>query len=619
MPIQSPESNLPKGQPRPVDRPVSTIPVVSSGLECVDNVSTSLQALPPSPTYRSPPTRHDSLSLRLRSNSGLALHTNDAALSKYIKYKKSWLRHPSSCDHQDHPLPLDEDVANSSFYAKMPWATGNVDCAIYWPEFLGEDVHNIALDNPAVCRKFMGYCKEEGYEGYFEFLVKVREYTKSINEMTSALTAISTSFIVPGATHSLNLPTTLSRTLSADMKRIAHTTLPNLEGVFQESKAHVESRVATSIFPKFVKSQLLHYMTAVLMRGAPNIAPSKSELPGLGEGFCIVDASGSTINAVTGAFLRITGYHLQDAVRESRDFVHDAKNHTESAGLLGQGREAVELLLNPRKDGEPFWSMCFLYPLRDRDKQLRCWLGAQVDVSAVLRTRNYLLRVLASGDYPESASEDVQETESEQSFKAVLATEPKFEKDRSVHSRESSRSSTSRNRFLHQFRRPSRTPYFPPFPESPDTNTSDTAENRPTQGDHFSTQRSKLPAHIRNSPTVYSRHVLLQCHSPRSARSPSVTKSFRSTIRDRIERGKSTSAEILVHTNRTIGKRLRTTISGGRPKTAEVDNTKDETNPRAARGSVKSPRPEPLMSHWTPMRDADGSIGLVVLILVPQL
>ncbi|KAI1373988.1 hypothetical protein F4677DRAFT_185341 [Hypoxylon crocopeplum] len=635
------------------DRRGCTISPVSTAINSVDYASKIPRVISPPPTCRSPPPRIDRLSLRLRSNSGLTLHTNEAILSQYIDYKKDRLMQPPSFNTSIFDPPIDEDEDSLSSVKRTAWTARDSPSRPSFPKSLGDDVFRIGLSHPVVARKFKKYCREQGCEGYLEFLTKVQEYTESTNEMASILTAISTSFIASGATHTLNLSTMVSRALNADVKRIAHTILPGLEAVFLESRSQVERHLATTVFPGFVKSQLTQCMSMALTSNASGMVPSKSEFPGLGESFCIIDASGSILTAVTDSFLTITGYMLEEAVYQSCSFLQGPNIKT----ILGEGREATELLLTSRHDGSSSWSLCFLYPLRNQKGQLRCWLGAQVDISNFVRSRDDLLRVLDCADCPGLGSDGGSDSRSEQSSGRGITADTKIEKDRSIHSRDSSRSSTSRSRFLQPFRRPSRSHYSSLISESSDYVIS-TSEYKSTRNKIFSAQRFQPRTQVLTSPTTYSYHILLKCNIPSSrqriptpsgtrkkhslklhvmffseaaadilsirgditqmdifrvladkAHSPSITKTFKSMIRERVGCGKSTSTEIIVDTNHIL--------NGRRPSTADWDGSKSESHAKHEKKLAKSFKQEKLVSHWTPMRNGDGDFDLVILILTP--
>ncbi|KAI1764484.1 hypothetical protein GGR53DRAFT_320558 [Hypoxylon sp. FL1150] len=660
MSIRSCESVDSRGQLHLSDRRGHRVPLVSTGATHPGYDSTTPCVISPPPTPRSPPPRPNRLSLRLRSNSGLSLHTNAAALSQYTDYNKDSSVYRYSSIYNS---PLDEGEVSPSLQKTMPCPAGDLSCCPFYPGSVDANSFQMALNDPVIARGFRRYCRDQGCEGDLEFLMKVREYTESTNELTLILTDISTSFITSGAAQSLSIPPLMSRTLNADVKRIAHSMLPSLEAVFHESRSHIERHMVSTLFPDFIKHQLVHCTTTALSLSPFKATSSKPEFPGLGKSFCIVDGSGSTVTAVTDAFLAVTGCPLQDSVLQQCNFLQGPHANI----VLGEGRAATGLLLNSREES---WNLCFVYPLRDQRGQLRWWLGAQVDISGSVKTREDLIRALDYACYPDLASDSGSHTQSEGSFRKGVTAEIESERDRSIHSRESIRSSASRSRFLQQFRKPRRTPFSTPTSDSSDYITS-SAENQSTRDNTFSTQRFQPRTQIPHSPTTYAYHILLKrspsitstiyqrqptpsgtrkkhmfklhvmfysdeaasllsIHSDITemdifrvladkSHSPSITKSFKSTIRERIACGKSSSVEILVDTDYKSDVKQKGVIGAGKSIATDWDSFRSESSARFDKKLARGLKQEKIVSHWTPLRNSDGDIELVILILTPPL
>ncbi|KXJ88122.1 hypothetical protein Micbo1qcDRAFT_166769, partial [Microdochium bolleyi] len=273
-------------------------------------------------------------------------------------------------------------------------------------DILSRDVFSMMLENQSTSQHFLNYCEDQGCEENIEFLMRVKDFTQSTDEVAAVLTAISTSFTAMGAAKPINLPPLVNRALNTDLKRIARSVLPSVEGVFHEARSYVETRTARDIFPGFVKSQFAYCTAIALATSSHSLASVKLEYPGLGESFCLVDASdsGNCILAASEVFARMTGYSLTEMVSKSCGFLQGAATDQLvvakiEAALRGE-EETVELLLNYRKDGEPFWNLLFLMPLRDNTGRLRYWLGAQINVSESIHSRKDVLRVLNWGKNP---------------------------------------------------------------------------------------------------------------------------------------------------------------------------------------------------------------------------
>ena len=221
--------------------------------------------------------------------------------------------------------------------------------------------------------------------------------------MASNLMAISTSYTALVAKRPLDIPPVISRVLNTDVKRIAHSLLPALDAVFEDATTHIESRLTRDVFPGFVKSQLASYLGAALANDDSRGQSLRSEYPGLGTSFCLTDAlaGGNPIVSASKACATMTGHTLPEVIGLNCAFLQRSMTDPAATCRLQSAmrdrKEALELVLNFRKDGEPFWNLVFLFPLADRQGRVQYWLVGQVNVSQSVRTWQDLLRVLDGG------------------------------------------------------------------------------------------------------------------------------------------------------------------------------------------------------------------------------
>ncbi|KAI0478430.1 hypothetical protein GGR56DRAFT_321750 [Xylariaceae sp. FL0804] len=507
----------------------------------VPSTTSTVTSVPPIPRVLSPevssPRRADRLSLRLRSNSGLTLHTNESALSQYIDYSKDGLggRPTSAFSPSIRPMTIEEDYFSTSS-RRSSWAAPSVASCLPFIDFLSQDVFQMALDSSGVSRQFMDYCRERCCEDDLEFLMRVQEYNQSTDEIASVLRSISTGWIAPAATHSLNLPSSVSRTLSADLKRLARMALPSMEALFYEAQLHVERRVAATIFPGFVANQLMRCTAAALSAGPTAISALKLEFPGLGESFCLSEASDPTnaLTAVTDSFLVVSGCSLQEVIYQNSRFMQGPHTDSDAIGriqaAIREGQSAAELIVNYRKDASPFWNLFCLYPLKDQAGRLVSWLGAQINVSDCVETRKDLLRLLNEGggggssfsgdssfDFKSSGSSSNSKKQKKR-FGDTLSTQDSscgLRRDNSLDSK------SSRGRFIQQLRsrpRSSTSPAPPsefrdPFAET-NSLTDDYNNSNNDNNDNDDNDNDNLPSTLHGGgapPLPYAAHLLLRC------------------------------------------------------------------------------------------------------------
>ena len=508
----------------------------------------------------------------------------------------------------------------------------------------------------------------------------MQEYNSATDDVASVLTSMASSFTSPAARNPLGLPPMLSRQLNTDIKRFAHTILPGLESIFFEASRHVRNRIARDAFPGFVQAQFTHCTSAALSNGTSGIGSPKLEYPGLGESFCISAAApqDGAIMAASDAFAAITGCRLSEVFSRSCRFLQGpstdkAAIHRINTGLK-EGREISELIVNYRRDGGAFWNLLTLSPLRDQHGRLRYWLGAQIDVSESVTSTRDLLRVLNRGHNPNMAAEVNSMTGSTVSSEADSRGDRPWERDEPPLSREGSVRPNSRTNLLHQFRKGQRTP-SPPAQSTPEKSTHRTGLGG--RGLRLFAQEYLPRAQAPSLPSVYSYYFVLGCDQsdpgatiqrqptptvgPRRrpslklhvafhseavaellplrgdvrgvgifqvleyyAHSPSITKSFKSLVRERIEFGKPVSAELLIDRSRFafFGGRRATRLnnnSGNRPgSSTDFDHIRSGSGDKLERKMAKGWRHEKLMSHWTPLKGASGEVEWVILVLAPR-
>lgn len=461
----------------------------------------------------------------------------------------------------------------------------------------------------------------------------------------------------------------VSRPLNADIKRIAHSIIPSLESVFFESRAHVENVLAQNVFPGFVKRQLIYCTGAELASDGEN--DSAPEYPGLGTSFCMTDASDSKNSVVTVSedFEELTGHSLKDIIGQNCHFLQGPFTDPDTVRriqiAMRDQRECIELILNHHKNGEPFWNLLFLLPLKDSEGTLQYWLGAQINVSECMGTRKDLLQALNAGQPLPSDSDSCHGSAvaSEQS----LCREPVKQGGRSrknslVHSRRNSKDHGASRNWFSTFGRksqPSCPPSPPPIPEGVDSAL--VAGGKKPNTPQFPPQRFMSRPVSQSYPTPYTYYMVLRCinsgapadqrqvtpiakkkHSSKfmvsfysdavlellslsgdiaqadifhllaeKVHSPSITKHFKTSVRESVDQGESVSLGLLLERGRK--RRASTGASNNRPTAFDLQSIRGEHG-EDRRKSAKHDR---VWSHWTPLRAATGHMDWVVLIFSP--
>lgn len=113
---------------------------------------------------------------------------------------------------------------------------------------------------------------------------------------------------------------------------------------------------------------------------------------GLAEVFCLTDPrqKDDPIVLASKEFTTTTQYGLGFVCGQNCRFLQGTRTDPMAVdrirSALKARKEHSEILLNYRRDGSPFMNLCMLVPLTDLEGNLKYFLGAQVDVSGLLRS-----------------------------------------------------------------------------------------------------------------------------------------------------------------------------------------------------------------------------------------
>lgn len=136
---------------------------------------------------------------------------------------------------------------------------------------------------------------------------------------------------------------------------------------------------------------------------------------GLAEVFCLTDPS-RTDNPIVFAseeFARTTQYGMGYTIGRNCRFLQGPRTSPHSVRRLAEacqaGKELTEVFVNYRRDGSPFMNLLMIAPLMDSRGNIRYYIGAQVDVSGLIKDCSELdglARLAAREQDPEAAADE---------------------------------------------------------------------------------------------------------------------------------------------------------------------------------------------------------------------
>ncbi|KAF2692012.1 hypothetical protein K458DRAFT_398373 [Lentithecium fluviatile CBS 122367] len=175
--------------------------------------------------------------------------------------------------------------------------------------------------------------------------------------------------------------------------------------------------------PAFITHVYIQLVSvSIQKRVTGNLPPMLREASeGLAEVFCLSDPS-RTDNPLIFAseeFHRTTQYGVSYAIGRNCRFLQGPRTNRNSIARLRkavqEGKEVSEVFLNYRRDGSPFMNLLMMAPLLDSRGNLRYFIGAQVDVSGLVKDATDLdalqqyLAVHEGGEAEEESKDEFQE------------------------------------------------------------------------------------------------------------------------------------------------------------------------------------------------------------------
>ncbi|EME49608.1 hypothetical protein DOTSEDRAFT_118302 [Dothistroma septosporum NZE10] len=149
---------------------------------------------------------------------------------------------------------------------------------------------------------------------------------------------------------------------------------------------------------------------------------------GLAEVFCLTDPS-RTDNPIVFAseeFTRTTQYGMNYIIGRNCRFLQGPRSSPHSVRRLAiactQGKEHTEVFVNYRRDGSPFMNLLMTAPLMDSRGNIRYFIGAQVDVSGLIKDcseMDGLVRLLEKEQDAEEQSEEEAEANHKDEFQEL--------------------------------------------------------------------------------------------------------------------------------------------------------------------------------------------------------
>ncbi|KAK5101375.1 hypothetical protein LTS08_004982 [Lithohypha guttulata] len=262
-------------------------------------------------------------------------------------------------------------------------------------DFFSPQVFEIVLHNPTTAHRFKKFAHSRLCGENIEFLEKINDYHHALNQVTNTVFDIHRNFISANATSQVNLPDDVLVQINKNLRQVLSKTMPSLESVFLSAQNDIQRLVASDIYPRFVRHQMSLSATQAL-------ATNNNKYAGVGDCFVLTNPNkaDNPIVYASDGFIKVTGYSRNEIIPRNCRFLQGRQTDRESVARIKQSldepAECIELLLNERKNGEPFWNLLYTAPLYDSTGKLAFFIGGQINVSTTVHNTSDVLRILSS-------------------------------------------------------------------------------------------------------------------------------------------------------------------------------------------------------------------------------
>ncbi|KAK5111473.1 hypothetical protein LTR62_004925 [Meristemomyces frigidus] len=284
-------------------------------------------------------------------------------------------------------------MSDSTSHASGAVAPAQLTTGSRMPEFFGQTVFQTVLCNPTITHQLLLFAQSRLCGENLAFLDRVRRYQTLLTEVSTAVYDIHKDFIASSAPTQINVAESVLLQVNKEMKSALTSTIPALEAMFSAAQADVERLVYTDIYPNFVRHQMS-------VSAAKALGGDSGKYAGLGDCFVLTDPAkaDNPIVYASDGFVKVTGYYRNEIIPRNCRFLQG--QHTERAAVqrikdsVEKRQESVELILNHKKNGEPFWNLLYTTPLYDGQGKVVFFLGGQVNCSTAIHSASDVLRIL---------------------------------------------------------------------------------------------------------------------------------------------------------------------------------------------------------------------------------
>ncbi|KAJ7221818.1 hypothetical protein B0H12DRAFT_1151590 [Mycena haematopus] len=239
------------------------------------------------------------------------------------------------------------------------------------------------LSDSLARQRFREFLAVDGSTAELDFWTDAQFLTQSMKQLRASGLAFRDLYVSKSGEAHVPLSPEVRRELFGALQHVI-----GADASFSSTEAHLLESMYNDQFQRFVKHKIIQEAHVTL--GKANLTSQESE--GLGDTFVLTNPRlpDHPIVLVSDGFVDVTGYPKAQIIGRNCRFLQGPGTPPESVQRirdgLNSGKGCTELLLNYRRNGDPFYCLLCIIPVRDASGAIVYFIGGQTNVTGLLAT-----------------------------------------------------------------------------------------------------------------------------------------------------------------------------------------------------------------------------------------
>ncbi|KAJ7620417.1 hypothetical protein FB45DRAFT_930173 [Roridomyces roridus] len=245
------------------------------------------------------------------------------------------------------------------------------------------------LDDPLARMRFREFLAASGTEGELDFWTDARFLAQEVDVLKMHSTALRELHMSGPPESRVKLSNEIRRELLVGLQRLIGA---DVAPVLGRAQGELLDGMYQDHFQRYIKHKIIQETHVTLGKANLFSASGAQGTAGLGDAFVLTNPRlpDHPIVLASDGFVEVTGYPRAQIVGRNCRFLQGPGTPPASVQRirdgLNSGKGCTELLLNYRRNGEPFYCLLCIIPVRDTLGNVVYFIGGQANVTGLLAT-----------------------------------------------------------------------------------------------------------------------------------------------------------------------------------------------------------------------------------------